>query len=835
MFDRITRDHVRLAFEQAETEGVETIQINYLYHNGKKYPVQQIVRLAYGIAYGILAPNFVPNQVIPVLKRLGFETYRTDGPGPDAKNQTESPTFTWVPFYREMCPQLLQYSPAELISLIKQVRATENQVGVNDRDADGNVMELADMDPYTFLSFINKTGDTKRLAALTRLRDIMNLTTPAPVDVHGLPTAQAQSVWMFGYAYIRKPDDIDHLRTLYEQVENEALTAEQFEQVLKIYKVGPAKLTEALFCQKPTEFLPINGQTKPWLKKRGLPFRYENFAEYRQILDAVRQYDTRPFYEISREAYLENNTSAQPVQTKYYCVGITLGDQGDQLPRFVKEGIWQNGYGDEREKYLEVIKAIPVGSKLAAKSSFTRGPRGDAESVLEIKAIGEVTANSGDGQTLEVVWDEDVEPFTLPGKGYYRKTVQEVTRAEDIQLIFFHQPDQPTEPMPFPEPRYSKNIILYGPPGTGKTYETIDLAVDIVDGQKDPSHKVNKARFDQLRKEGQIEFVTFHQNYTYEDFVIGLKPDVDGEDLKFQRSYGIFYRMAKRARNNYEASRAGGKQGRTKPFDQVLAEFIEPLTAGGSITLNLKQGGKFIITGYSERSLYYRNTNGTTHSLSKANVEAVYRAGGDFSGDLFSYINPIVEQLRQLSHEDVLTEWQNYVLIIDEINRANMSRVFGELITLLEDDKRLGGDNELTVTLPSGELFAVPPNLYLIGTMNTADKSLALLDIALRRRFEFMGKYPNYDVVDGPAKSVLERLNKAILAHHKPADFLIGHAYFIDKQPDQLPGVFNNRVVPLLMEYFNGRIDLVKTVLKDAGIESERHPLTDQLTVSHVD
>lgn len=393
-------------------------------------------------------------------------------------------------------------------------------------------------------------------------------------------------------------------------------------------------------------------------------------------------------------------------------------------------------------------------------------------------------------------------------------------------------------PMPTSTSPYPKNIILYGPPGTGKTYETIDLAVDIIDGRKDSDHKVNKTRFDQLRQEGQIEFVTFHQNYTYEDFVMGLKPDTDGEDLKFQRSYGIFYRMAKRARDNYEASRAPVGTVMTRPFQEVFDTFMKPLVEEGQeIEVTMASGVKFTLYDLSERSISFRKSNGSiVHTLSIATLRAIYDELQEVRPNgLKPYYRPLSDELARLGRQTTQRiDPRNYVLVIDEINRANMSRVFGELITLLEDDKRLGADMELTVTLPSGEPFAVPPNLYLVGTMNTADKSLALLDIALRRRFEFIGKYPNYEVVEGPARGVLERLNKAILAHHKPADFLIGHAYFIEKEPAQLPAVFNNRVIPLLMEYFNGRTDLVKTVLKEAGIESERHPLTDQLTVSHV-
>ena len=156
------------------------------------------------------------------------------------------------------------------------------------------------------------------------------------------------------------------------------------------------------------------------------------------------------------------------------------------------------------------------------------------------------------------------------------------------------------------------------------------------------------------------------------------------------------------------------------------------------------------------------------------------------------------------------------MLVIDEINRANISRVFGELITLLEDDKRLGGDNALTVRLPSGEEFAVPPNLYLLGTMNTADKSIALVDVALRRRFEFLGRYPNYELLDAAVRPVVEKLNEQIYEAKKSADFFIGHAYFLGKTAAGLPDVLNKKVVPLLLEYFSGRTDFVEKQLTAA-------------------
>jgi 5-methylcytosine-specific restriction protein B len=136
------------------------------------------------------------------------------------------------------------------------------------------------------------------------------------------------------------------------------------------------------------------------------------------------------------------------------------------------------------------------------------------------------------------------------------------------------------------------------------------------------------------------------------------------------------------------------------------------------------------------------------------------------------------------------------------------------LITLLEEDKRLGELNELKITLPNGEKdFGVPPNLFIIGTMNTADKSIALIDIALRRRFEFIGYYPIYEGYDSEAIDLLKKVNQAIFKEKKSADYLIGHAYFMKEQT--IENVLQSKVIPLLVEYFGGKTDIVSRIFAD--------------------
>ncbi len=170
----------------------------------------------------------------------------------------------------------------------------------------------------------------------------------------------------------------------------------------------------------------------------------------------------------------------------------------------------------------------------------------------------------------------------------------------------------------------------------------------------------------------------------------------------------------------------------------------------------------------------------------------------------------------------------NYVIIIDEINRANISKVFGELITLIETDKRWGEENELCATLPSGATFAIPNNLYIVGTMNSADKSISLIDTALRRRFDFVEISPNADLVGNEVlRRVLEKLNEELLNELDSTDLLIGHAYFIGKTEGDLIGIINRNIIPLLYEYFFDNSKKVKAVVNKA-IEELPYRIEDE-------
>ena len=408
------------------------------------------------------------------------------------------------------------------------------------------------------------------------------------------------------------------------------------------------------------------------------------------------------------------------------------------------------------------------------------------------------------------------------------------------------------------------NSILYGPPGTGKTYNSIDKAVSIATGSSS-DHISNKKQFDELRKQGQIEFITFHQNYSYEDFMVGIRPNVSEttSELSFKKHYGIFYEIAKRARENYDNSLKDEQTISCENWvNEKFEEFKEYVEAEieengkfaikNNVSIYSVEDEVFIYTGEKENGELWKNQRIGMHYDALINI---YLADVQNRQDIkklekvpslekqhATYSFELIEKFRQFLKEKgykfqsttVQKEpLKNFILIIDEINRANISKVFGELITLLEDDKRLGKPNELKITLPNGEKeFGVPPNLYLMCTMNTADKSIALIDIALRRRFEFIGYYPDYEneKLKPEAKILLQKINEEIYKLKNSADYLIGHAYFM--KDEAIETTLRNKVIPLLMEYFSGKTKIVSDIFNETTWKVEYDTTKFNWTIS---
>ena len=556
----------------------------------------------------------------------------------------------------------------------------------------------------------------------------------------------------------------------------------------------------------------------------------------------------------------------QPIESAetdfaWYVGATGENDEGvytDFSDMYIAEGCWENRWDS---KFTDVVKSVQVGDKIALKSAYTKkrglpfNNHGKTVGVMGIKAVGVVTDNPKDGKNLKINWTR-VEPIKeWYGKGVLRATIHKVNAEDslikklllrftfdgdmqdyslceeqyepDIEDIsnqeivigeadreysmeelaqilsdMYHLPSGENKAtaihmfgikygaeirkneytaaglvamaglntsyhaelskglnifdaiskneygiafydgMEIPKSVQSRrtlpkrqrktntadpvNSILYGAPGTGKTYSTVAYALGMIDGvdadlneKTEEQRKAEIERYNHLIDEGRIVFITFHQNYGYEDFIQGLRPDIKSNGLSFKNEDGVFKSIADNAISDSE---------------------------------------------------------------------------------------------------------NNYVIIIDEINRANISKVFGELITLIEEDKRWGEVNQTCVTLPSGEIFAVPNNLYILGTMNSSDKSISLIDAALRRRFEFVELKPNADLIkDLVLQRIFVHLNEKLADELDSTDLLIGHSYFMGKTSGDLTRILNKNIIPLLYEYFYDNrkkvASVLNEILKETNIE----------------
>ncbi|ELZ6541436.1 AAA family ATPase, partial [Campylobacter coli] len=447
----------------------------------------------------------------------------------------------------------------------------------------------------------------------------------------------------------------------------------------------------------------------------------------------------------------------------------------------------------------------------------------------------------------------------------------------------------------------SLNQILYGPPGTGKTYHTIDKALEILgENLESRDRDEKKAKFDEYVKDGQIVFTTFHQSYGYEEFVEGIKPmmnnEANSQEIQYEIKDGIFKDICNRALENYENSNLNTEELREKiKLREKVEKFLNRLLETNE-PISKTKGGNFFINSFNNNTIeiysedverfdgIFKLSLSTFITLLKSNIEfnsavEMFKKvfDRDYADRTHTYYFNLVNKFKEYEKQAVLKTEDNkissnslnsYIIIIDEINRGNVSKIFGELITLIEPSKRIGESEELKVTLPySGKKFGVPKNVYILGTMNTADRSITSLDTALRRRFEFVEMMPDPDLLknvfickdvenpnkdedylgdDAKTEGFAEILQNILISINKRIEFLldrektIGHAFFMSEavkfnkdnwcKPDKyeedwyvlsiskLKSIFQNKIIPLLQEYFYNDYALISAVLNDNGM-----------------
>lgn len=464
--------------------------------------------------------------------------------------------------------------------------------------------------------------------------------------------------------------------------------------------------------------------------------------------------------------------------------------------------------------------------------------------------------------------------------------------------------------------QHSLNQILFGPPGTGKTYYTVNHAIAIIEEktleqiEEEYQHRRKDLikRFEAYRDNKQIRFITFHQSFTYEDFVEGIKPrTIDDENEKkviYEIEDGVFKEIVNDAKSisklstnpernnlllsedvlnkiNFFKTSLGNTYSSEDDmiYDYCKANSVIAVGWGDNIDFTDSKTeqdviDKFLsIDGYKSTDyaiiaikclkfwmkkddiVFISNGNKRVRAIGQISGDYFFKVDSEIRYNQFRPVKWLATDLdlpvdviyeRNFSQQTIYMMYKNlikksffssikeekdtntsknHVLIIDEINRGNVSQIFGELITLLEEDKRENAEMPMKITLPySKQEFSVPSNLYIIGTMNTADRSVEALDTALRRRFSFEEMPPKYDLEELnytvteniKATDILAKINLR-LENLLDKDHLIGHSFFICKEGEspleKVKETFYKNIIPLLQEYFYGDYGKIGLVL----------------------
>lgn len=752
--------------------------------------------------------------------------------------------FTWVTFFKEVQEKIHNnYTSKQLANIANKIFGR-----IKDIDDYGNEVPIQEMTPINFIGYFNRRLSLRnRIQYCQKLKEIMNLTSETPVDFDGIPEFNNQNCLCMPFKKDRAAYIVQEQWEISKQILNDNINIKLFDKILSNAHpyIGLSYLSRFCFIVKPEKYYPYDKQMAINLKAK-MPETYKGYNDYCKLLKYT--YPEKTSYELSYEAFMENNNKQYKKQTnqkKYWL--YSAGEKSYKWDEFYKDGIMAIGW-DYLGDLTKYSSQEEIADKITKEENKTQYPMNDSKANWEFAKdmqVGDIVyvkkglqdaligrgivksdyiydANRNEYKSIrKVEWTHngiyDVDFKVLDIKQWNQKTLTDISEnkykdfCKKIEKIFNNnaKEDKNMNSQPL-------NQILYGPPGTGKTYNTIIKAMDIINPklvQRDKDGNVEKYdtlknKFDELKQQGQIEFVTFHQSYSYEEFVEGIKPDLESNELKYKLEDGIFKKICNSAKINVEGD-----------FEKIYSQFIEEIdenhefkTQKGSFKIRVNDNdGLTIRTGDN----FEKETCGTitkeqiknqtfTSIGRKQKLEAITKYLKEKYGLTFSASNTV----------------KPHILIIDEINRGDVSKIFGELITLIEEDKRIGKEHQMTVTLPySREPFGVPNNLYIIGTMNTADRSIALLDTALRRRFDFEEMMPKPELLRGKdiegvdLEQLLTKINDRIKNEYD-RDHQIGHSYLMSvKDKEDLERAYKNRILPLLNEYFYNESKTVAEIL----------------------
>lgn len=709
-----------------------------------------------------------------------------------------SPLFTWIAIYEELAQKIIDMEDRqqELIACLMQF----DEQGIpmfllEDQDANSNTTELKVIDPFTFFASFNRgIKDDHRIHILQLLKDKYALKSPLPSDFSGIPIVNNRSSWFFSYEKDRKPNDISELWKLaksaakYPKIEKEL-----FDSCLKIKTVGFAKLAIGLFWMQPHKFLPYDNNTKNYLKaEKSIEVKSENSETYQNLLDRVRDKVGSDFAQISYDAYCyagsENNELIAEILTEDINLSYSEWKYkvDDRMSPFFKKLA-----KSITEANFKIGKTVPynrdkVDSKLGYECIARLSWKLDLPSLpidISFNLIFQLGDNGIDNYSQKVFW----------GVQSWGKTELASEATQTFKEL---------------EPSF-RVVTKSAAPLFGGTFfrilageltgqQLLELDRDIIDVITQDLAKLLKA-LKELRKEDPPlpPPLPLDDQYSKE---MALKELFIDEKQFEQICQAILYKK------NIILQ---GPPGTGKTF---LARRLAYAILGKKDPTRVEMIQFHQSYSYEDFIQGYRPTDNGTFELR--------------NGVFYEFIEKTLKDPEK-----------KYFFIIDEINRANLSKVFGELLMLIECDKR-GKEFSIPLTYSgdSDHDFCVPDNVYLIGTMNTADRSITIVDYALRRRFlfctlkpEFNQKFVNYlagkKVDSSTANQIISKimeLNKVIAGDSKNLGpgFEIGHSYFCPLDDVVDTKEWYNRIIdleikPLLAEYWFDNPDKAEAQIKE--------------------
>lgn len=781
------------------------------------------------------------------------------------KNE-ENNRFTWIPFYTELAKKILEYknNRANLISFIFSKEGLldfSNYLHLQDK-----TQRINDIDPFSFMGIFNRgsLSQRNRIKILEKIKKQFEINAEVHSDFDGVPVLNYRRMFFYDWGALK--ESCNSLWDAYDAMMNDDL-----KPWFNYYNFTKrkAECTIPLFWCKANDYISLDSRNVDYLIKHGVDVDVNDDTSYLSLLQLIkgkivsREMGENTYAEISCNAFNQKKA------IRYWL--YAPGDNATYWDEFYNLGIMAIGW-DKIGDLSEYGKKTDIKNKMAevygVKNSskaymnfvqctwdFVKGMNiGDVvfvkQGLYKVLGYGVVTSdyyfddNRDEYCNVRTVDWKQKGVWDHPGQAV-QKTLTDITKytdyVEKIKLLFMD-----TSIKQFTNILHiKKNIILQGAPGTGKTYNTAALALSICGETIPEKHEDVMKRYGELQKEGRIGFCTFHQSMDYEDFVEGVKPvnHEDGE-LYYKVEDGIFKAISKIATNPQIAKQ-------TKSLDTAFDYLIQDILDGNIKTLVLKNGDKSKeLSVSSQMTIKWKTTDDkidancvskerllklceiynskkALDSMNNINESIRSVIGGCNSSYYWAVANYL---LGKLGKEKAPVESNNnYVLIIDEINRGNVSKIFGELITLLEADKRLGGEHPIKVMLPySKEPFGVPSNLYIIGTMNTTDRSVGNIDYAVRRRFAFVTLKADRKILVSKygEESKQVQLFDAVYTFlnddkkHPDMDIddlMVGHSYFMANDNNELKLKLEYEIIPLIREYNkDGIVNVKKDELKKA-------------------